>query len=217
MENIRAFFENETLDICVEKISNKLLSIPEYNQKLYAKMLVSEMETHICEISDYNLSRCPDGEWYMDNELVSGINLKIGFFQLLYSLINIFNYANICIIDIMDELKCKALKKCLFDSPYNFVDWEKDRQNYISAKKKVPIAKTTEQVDAILALLKSDSVEYSSDTDLAKFISWLCGGSEKSIRQNGLCRNTGYNNESVLKEKFSLIGLIYDKGKIRDK
>lgn len=55
MENIRAFFENETLDICVEKISNKLLSIPEYNQKLYAKMLVSEMETHICEISDYNL------------------------------------------------------------------------------------------------------------------------------------------------------------------
>ena len=217
MENIRAFFENETLDICVEKISNKLLSIPESNQKLYAKMLVSEMETHICEIFDYNLSRDSDGEWYIDDESAAGINLKIDFFQLIYNIINIFNYANINILNTIDDLECKALKKYLFDSSYNFKNWEKDRQEHISAKGKVSKATATEKVDVIRTILNSDKAQYSNDKALAAFIAWLCGGSHESIRQNGISKNSRYNNEDVLKEKFASIGIFYEKGKIKNK
>ena len=82
-------------------------------------------------------------------------------------------------------------------------------------KKKEPTATTPEQVDVIRTLLKSAGVEYSSDVDLAKFISWLCGGTEFSIRNNGLVPNIGYGNEEVLKEKFALIGIKYEKGKIK--
>lgn len=83
--------------------------------------------------------------------------------------------------------------------------------------KKPATAKTTEQVDVVRTLLKSAGVEANSDVNLSQFISWLCGGSAQSIRVNGLSPNTGYENEEVLKEKFALIGVEYEKGKIKQR
>lgn len=81
--------------------------------------------------------------------------------------------------------------------------------------KKVALANTTQQVDVIRTFIKSAGVEYNNDTALAKFISWLCGGTEDSVRKNGIVPNTGYGNENELKKQFASIGIDYDKGTIK--
>lgn len=97
---------------------------------------------------------------------------------------------------------------------------EKAAESYIfsrsgKVRKKVALANTTQQVDVIRTFIKSAGVEYNNDTALAKFISWLCGGTEDSVRKNGIVPNTGYGNENELKKQFASIGIDYDKGTIK--
>lgn len=216
MENIRKYIdyldslnldENEVYtkeNECIDAVTNKLLSMNENNQKAYCRVIIEFIWSYVYSGDAY--SALDDIDNYdISDEKDDEVRNTISFFFSLQSIFKCFN------IDINQESISLGYRKI---SPINIDEpLEYNIQN--SRKKKPSTAKTTEQVDVIRTLLKSAGVEANSDVNLSKFISWLCGGSADSIRNNGLVPNTGYENEEVLKEKFALIGIEYEKGKIK--
>lgn len=218
MENIRKYIDYlDSLDLdenevyikeseCIDAVTNKLLSMNENNQKAYCRVILEFIWSYVYSGDAY--SALDDIDNYdIFNDKNAGVRNTISFFFSLQSIFKCFN------IDMNQEsisLGYRKISPSDIDAPLGY-----NIQN--SRRKKPSTAKTTEQVDVIRTLLKSPGVEYSSDVDLAQFISWLCGGSADSIRVNGLSPNTGYENEEVLKEKFALIGIEYEKGKIKQR
>lgn len=86
--------------------------------------------------------------------------------------------------------------------------------NSLSKKELEATAKM--KCDVITALIKTSGYELPTDKALSSFISWLCGGSAESIRQNGLSRYLlGTENQEIIKAKFESIGMLYENGEIR--
>jgi len=217
MENIRKYINYlNSLDLdeegvyakedeCIDAVTNKLLSMSENNQKAYCRVILEFIWSYV-----YPSDACSalnDIDNYNPNKDENVVVRNTIYF--IYRLGTIFSCVN---IDMNKESISLGYVEIL---PKGFNELYKNIQN--SGRKKSPTAKTTEQVDVIRTLLKSAGVEYSSDVDLSKFISWLCGGSADSIRNNGLVPNTSYENEESLKEKFALIGIEYEKGKIKQR
>lgn len=96
MENIRNFFEGEDVNTCIEAISNKLLLFPVENQKLYANILLQEINDqileHQSELGGYDISYFPNGEPSIDEEYVAYNNFRINLYILVSRLNNLFNY-----------------------------------------------------------------------------------------------------------------------------
>ena len=219
MENIRKYFEyldspelNEDemyikADKCIDEVTNKMLSMSENNQKAYCRVILDfiwgyvygcDLGTPLDNIEKYDL---------LSHDDHTGRREAMWFLNSLCLLFRNFG------IDMNKESINMGYSKISKYETNGEQEYNRQRLN----RKKAATAKTTEQVDVIRTLLKSAEVEYSSDVNLAKFISWLCGGSADSIRNNGLVPNIGYENEEVLKEKFALIGIEYEKGKIKQR
>lgn len=64
------------------------------------------------------------------------------------------------------------------------------------------------------ALLKALGCTPPSNAELSKFISWLCGGSPESIRQNGFSGTLKNADLEIIKGKLESIGINYENGKI---
>ncbi|WP_195622170.1 hypothetical protein [Bacteroides clarus] len=127
--------------------------------------------------------------------------------EFIYGINWLFNSCNISLNDYLKVLQV----------PSDMMQQEvRDILSQKASRKKLPSAKSAEQVDVIMTLLNGCKVNTPTKETLAEFISWLCGGTVNSIRQNVMCKNTGYNNEEVLKEKFASIGITYEKGKIKN-
>ena len=103
---------------------------------------------------------------------------------------------------------------------------EKEVKNYpeediistpnIYSSRKESEATVKMKCDVITALIKTSGYELPTNKELASFISWLCGGSAESIRQNGLSRYlSGTENQEIIKAKFESIGMLYENGEIR--
>lgn len=103
---------------------------------------------------------------------------------------------------------------------------EKEVKNYpeediistpnIYSSRKESEATVKMKCDVITALIKTSGYELPTNKALASFISWLCGGSAESIRQNGLSRYlSGTENQEIIKAKFESIGMLYENGEIR--
>lgn len=239
MENIRRYIETvygefesfEQLAVireeCICLIANKLLTMDSTNKELYAKMISKYLdsmhnycsinETYVTsndrfvrlknrlnEINDFDESNTISDEedivLHLDNE----IDVMVEF---IFEIEDLFNSCDLSLNDHFTALQV----------PSDMIHQKaKDALSQKVLRKKLPSAKATEQVDVITTLLNNCNIKYSNDKDLSEFISWLCGGSAESIRQNGIIKNTGYNNEKVLKEKFASIGITYDKGKINN-
>lgn len=75
-------------------------------------------------------------------------------------------------------------------------------------------ATTRVQCDVLTALLRAGDFNIPDNKSFASFISWLCGGTSNNIRQRGFYGNLSDENINSIKEKCSLIGLKYEKGKI---
>ena len=213
MENIRKYFsfiyttddEDEMMYSELETIgavSNKLLLMSEANQKAYCRVILKQINDWIGV--DEELQLVINGSKKPDIWEHSILYLSI----LLNDLFDCFN------IDMRQEAKLLGYNEIIPEYLEKAVV-KRGTFRHREIRKKFATAKTKEQVDVIRTLLRSAGVEYSSDVNLAQFISWLCGGSADSIRNNGLVPNTGYENEEVLKEKFALIGIKYEKGKIK--
>ena len=162
------------------------------------------LKNKLNEINDFDESNTISDEedivLHLDNE----IDVMVEF------ILEIEDLFNSCDLSLNDHLTALQV-------PSDMVQRKaKDVLAQTVLRKKLPSAKATEQVDVITTLLNKCNIKYSNDKDLSEFISWLCGGSAESIRQNGIIKNTGYNNEEVLKEKFASIGITYDKGKINN-
>lgn len=218
MENIRKYIdylgsldldENEVYikeNECIDAVTNKLLSMNENNQKAYCRVIIEFIWSYVYSGDAYSALNDIDNYDMFNDE-----NVELRYtMSLLFALQLTFECFN---IDMNQESISLGYRKILPNSINKLHDY--NIQNF--KRKKSPTAKTTEQVDVIRTLLKSAGVEYTSDVNLAKFISWLCGGSADSIRNNGLVPNIGYENEEVLKAKFALIGIEYKKGKIKQR
>lgn len=64
------------------------------------------------------------------------------------------------------------------------------------------------------ALLKALGCTLPSNVEFSKFISWLCGGSPESIRQNGFSGCLKDTDKEIIKERLKSIGISYENGKI---
>ena len=191
-------------------VAEKLLTLNENSQKAYCRLILDYIWIGCNSYKEFQII-ANDIENY---ELLSENSPFDEILNCLLRLHEIFSYFG---IDLNKESIALNHKKLVSQrSIKNGSSILLQRLDNVKGKK-TATAKTTEQVDVIRTLLKSAGVEYSADVNLAKFISWLCGGSADSIRINGLVPNTGYENEEVLKDKFALIGIEYEKGKIEQK
>ena len=82
-------------------------------------------------------------------------------------------------------------------------------------KSKADKATAKNQYGILSALIKASGYTIPDGKKFASFISWLCGGSAESIRQNVCCKYD-CGDEKVLIEKFKSIGIVYEDGKIRN-
>lgn len=219
MENIRKYvdyvwgdnFDEDTCYIirnkCLDAITNKLLTLNENNQHAYCAIIIRYFWSYM--IVDQDLSEAIDDVdnfmFFQDNDYSDTAEL-ISFFCEVSDIFQCFE------ISLNAESIKLGYKKI---TPSN----REELPNLHSKRKfkKGEVAKITEQTDVIRTLLRSSEVGYSSDVDLSKFISWLCGGASESVRQYGFSKNVGFQNEERLKEKFSMIGLEYERGKIKNK
>lgn len=218
MENIRKYveyvyssdFDKEGCYIkmfeCVDAVTNKLVTMNDSNQKAYSRIILNYIWNYMCVEGEFS-----DAINNIDNYDIAGNDDETS--ELIYFLYELSDVFKCFGISLNQESINLGYKKIVLTEPNESQVY--DRRYF--RKKKEPTATTPEQVDVIRTLLKSAGIEYSSDVDLAKFISWLCGGTEFSIRNNGLVPNTGYENEEVLKEKFALIGIEYEKGRIKQR
>ena len=218
----------------VEKIANKLFSMCKEDREIYVKLIVSLIDNYhlICydriELITYEISDAFTNErieckgnvyietFNKDDFDISCVVNDIDFF--IESLFCLFLDFGIDVHSIIDKSKEKAPLYNEYERMKEIC--EKAAESYIfsrsgKVRKKVALANTTQQVDVIRTFIKSAGVEYNNDTALAKFISWLCGGTEDSVRKNGIVPNTGYGNENELKKQFASIGIDYDKGTIK--
>ncbi len=84
---------------------------------------------------------------------------------------------------------------------------------YVKAKA-VPGATTKAQCDVLGALLRAGGFDMPDNTKFAAFISWLCGGTATNIRQRGFYGELSEKDIETIKEKCSLIGLKYERGRV---
>ena len=80
--------------------------------------------------------------------------------------------------------------------------------------KAVPGATTKAQCDVLGALLRAGGFDMPDNTKFAAFISWLCGGTATNIRQRGFYGELSEKDIETIKEKCSLIGLKYERGRV---
>ena len=218
----------------IENIANKLFAMNKEDRPIYAKLVIECLDSWYSAFDSYEEVKigedviCPEDEtcqrtctiYIQERDGIkydmSCVASDISFF--VYGVLGLLLDFGIDTKALIDALK----GQCKYNS---YEELEQINNNAINnpgvdlrfkrISKKPPKAKTTEQVDVIRTFIKSAGVEYNNDTALAKFISWLCGGTEDSIRKNGIVPNTGYGNEDTLKRQFSSIGIDYNKGFIK--
>lgn len=205
----------------ISRIGDKLLTLDDGNKKLYCRIIVNFTWEFLSVTEEF--SEVFTGEdlenlnaRVFDSE-VPGISLLYSFFC---DLSNLFYLCGISLYDTCLELEFPPLLPDRNIKLYDYKEREKskfDITKKTSVTKKNAGAKVTEQADVVRTLLNSAGVKYNSDSNLADFISWLCGGSSETIRQRGLSQNTGFDNEETLKKKFSMIGIEYSRGKLINK
>lgn len=191
MENIRNFFEGEDLNACIEAISNKLLLLPVENQKLYANILLQEINDQILDhqssLEDFEISRSPDNEPSIDEEYIAYNNFRIDLYVFVSRINNLFQLCGIDLIKQTQDLNCNAVKKYIDKN--NLIDLE----IYNNQKKKCIKATMLQSWTVIRNLMEcavgwrltnNDNKLMYNKKDVAKFIAFLCGGSEERIRKH---------------------------------
>lgn len=190
MENVRAFFDDaEDIDSCVEAISNKLLTLLQDSQKLYAKMIVTSSEAWLADLrtKEVTCGVCIDGTPSIDAEAVAYHAFSIDCFSFINRVSQVFDFAKISLKKNAADLKCNEFYRLAQISPEHFQELKE------SANDKMKVA-THAQRWAIIRNLMECAVDWRlttdedklmyNKTDIARFLSFLCGGSEDRIRKH---------------------------------
>lgn len=230
MDKLREFYEcvydldEEALMIkmleCLDHIRNKLLVLDDNNKKIYCRMIVSHTWDYLSGLEDFPDVFIGEDLEHLSDRVHNSENLGTEMlFSFFIWLSDSFYLCGISLNNICEELNCPVL----LPNEYSRMSYEVmrnglrlDATKKSGGRKKTAEANITEQADVIRTLIKSAGLKYNSDSNLSVFISWLCGGNSESIRQKGLSQNTGFQNEETLKEKFSIIGLTYEKGNVNN-
>jgi len=218
----------------VEKVANKLFSMCKEDRPIYAKLMIECINIHygICydsvEMVMTDVINKKTGKSRKNKENVYIYEFKGEKFDMSATMSDIDSFVKavfglfldfgVDVHSIIKKLEEKAARSDCYDELEVMLDFTADGSVFNLNKgirKKLPRAKTTEQVDVIRTFIKSAGIKYKDDTALAEFISWLCGGTGDSVRKNGIVPNTGYGNEKELKKQFASIGIDYDKGTIK--
>ena len=99
----------------------------------------------------------------------------------------------------------KTDERNVSESLHEQVNNQQQKKDCATAKMKCEIFTT---------LLKALGYTPPSNVEFSKFISWLCGGSPESIRQNGFIGTLKDADMGIIKERLKLIGIDYESGKI---
>lgn len=218
----------------VEKVANKLFSMCKEDRPIYAKLMIECINIYygICydsvEMVTTDVINKKTGKSRKEKEYVYIYEFKGEKFDMSAAMSDIDDFVEavfglfldfgVDVYSIIKKIEEKAARSDCYDELEDILAFAANGPVFNLNKgirKKLPRAKTTEQVDVIRTFIKSAGVKYKDDTALAEFISWLCGGTEDSVRKNGIVPNTGYGNEKELKKQFANIGIDYDKGTIK--
>lgn len=126
------------------------------------------------------------------------------------------------------KLYTSVFENGTYSSRYRSLDdLYKDKHNSVEVievgSKNKRRAQTTanQQYDAISALLKAAGWKGSDNTKTSEFIAWLVNGSQPYIRQFVMSgerrdKERRETDSKLIQEKFKLIGLTYENGKIKN-
>lgn len=199
-----------TASECVENITNKIFMYSEEDRKRYARMVLFYMASNGVLLERDGFTIDPDatfGNYSYFNELFKEYEYVRLFF--LSSVIYSFYIFDINLEEIAKEAG-------IYDG---FLIPNVPLANKIIAKSSTKALKGDKanqknQYGILSALIKASGYTIPDGKKFASFISWLCGGSAESIRQNACCKYD-CGDENILKEKFASIGITYEDGKIK--
>lgn len=204
----------------LENIANKLLAMNKEDRVIYAKLAIEQLHNWYCSFQCFgrrpvrmenNIYVCEySGIKYEITSIVNDVNSFISdFFYSLYC----FNIDSETIIHTLQkESDGVGMHECLCELCKEQSKYRIPISKIIGKTKQPPKATIPEQVDVVQTLLRGANITNYDNTKLAEFVSWLCGGSAETIRQR--ISSVGYDNEEALKEKFALLKVKYNEGKI---
>ncbi len=213
MENIRAYCEYIDLHFqaepnqekqdnyyieqnkCLDAVSNKLLSMDDANKRYYAKMIADYFENRAS--IDFDLLNAFRSE---DNDRNISDDATLCVAELVWSIAKLFAFCGLDINQYMEVF---------------IIPGERPVLSVENVKKKIDRSTAKNQYGILCALIKASGHTIPDGKKIASFISWLCGGSVESIRQNVCCKYD-FGDERILKEKFASIGITYEEGKIKN-
>lgn len=215
---------------CLDAVSNKLLSMDDTNKKYYAQMIADYFENNASLYFDLFHAFLPDDDKITKDDVRkeiedAGETATEEEIDLVWKRLKqkrtISDDATLCVAELIWHI-AKLFSCCGIDVnkffriymiPIECPAFTEPVDSNI--KKKIYKATAKNQYGVLCALIKASGYAIPEGTRFASFISWLCGGSPDSIRQNVCCKYD-CGDEGILKEKFASIGIIYEEGKIKN-
>lgn len=214
---------------CLDAVSNKLLSMDDTNKKYYAKMIADYFENVASINFDLLNAFLPDNDEIAKNDIRKEIEgagetateEEITFvWERAKQRRTITDNATLCVAELTWNI-AKLFACCNIDINtffrVYFIPTERptlSESTSTNLKSKTDKSTAKNQYGILSALIKASGYTIPDGKKFASFISWLCGGSAESIRQNVCCKYD-CGDENILKEKFASIGITYEDGKIK--
>lgn len=217
---------------CLDTVSNKLLSMDDTNKKYYAQMIADYFENNASINFDLFHAFLPDDDKITKDDVrkeieADGETATEEEITLVWERVKqrrmINDDATLCVAELIWRI-AKLFSCCGIDInkffktymiPIECPTFTESADVNINKKKGNDRATAKNQYGILCALIKASGNTIPEGKKFASFISWLCGGSSESIRQNVCCKYD-CGDESTLKDKFASIGITYEEGKIKN-